>query len=171
MKIVIFSDSHGHTANMFEAADMHRDADCFIHLGDGRRDADLLQTRMEKSVLSVYGNCDGLFLHPSAEPPFTVADFDSVKVFLCHGHTYSTPDNILLSAEEKGADIAMFGHIHRPIREYIPSEGENGRPIWLFNPGSISKPREGKPSFGILEIRKNHSGKNDILLSHGYIGI
>lgn len=168
LKVIVFSDSHGHTSNMFEAADMHRDADCFIHLGDGYQDADLLKIRTNKPVISVYGNCDGIFIH-HRELPFNVVDLNSVKVFLCHGHTYSDSDNIVLAAMEKGADVAMFGHIHRPVCEYMSSECAERGSLWLFNPGSISKPRESRASYGILEIKRNHSGKNDILLSHGYI--
>ena len=38
MKILIFSDSHGRSANMLKAIEYHPDAETLLHLGDGTDD-------------------------------------------------------------------------------------------------------------------------------------
>ena len=42
MKLLVFSDSHGAAGRLFKAAEAHPDADMFIFLGDGLRDAEAL---------------------------------------------------------------------------------------------------------------------------------
>ena len=82
------------------------------------------------------------------------------KVFLTHGHHYyvSLENRILVEeAQSRGADIVMYGHIHRPI---IDIRGD----ITVINPGSLTYPRqEGRlPSYVIMEI--DGSGKTDYRL-------
>ena len=66
---------------------------------------------------------------------------------------------LLAAARRAGADIALFGHTHLVHEEYDPESG-----IYLFNPGSIGEPREGKPSYGILSL----AGEN-VLFSTGNV--
>ena len=67
--------------------------------------------------------------------------------------------NACIKAKEKGADIALFGHTHEPYEEYLPEYG-----LWLFNPGALSSPARGEPTYGLLTL----SGAN-VLFSHGTI--
>ena len=69
------------------------------------------------------------------------------------------------AARERGADIALFGHTHLRLERYLPPERDGERPLWLFNPGSISRPREGRPSYGIIDILRDDE-RLDVLLSH-----
>ena len=75
-------------------------------------------------------------------------------------------DGLGSAARERSADIVLFGHTHLPYEAYIASDSEEEKSVWLFNPGSMSKPREGKPSYGIIDIFVR-SGKRSVLLSHG----
>ena len=83
---------------------------------------------------------------------------------MCHGHTLSVKhgyDELCREASRQGADIALFGHTHRPTLEYIKKESVRGveKDMVIFNPGSLGDPLG---SFGNLSI----SG-GEFLLSHG----
>lgn len=75
------------------------------------------------------------------------------RVLLTHGHYYQVSLSLNYLREEalqRGVDIVMFGHTHRPLLEQ-----EKG--LTLLNPGSISYPRqEGRePSYMVIEISEN----------------
>ena len=68
---------------------------------------------------------------------------------LTHGHYYNVSlgiERLEQEAADRGLDIAMYGHTHKPFYEV-----HNG--IIILNPGSLSYPRqEGrKPSYMIME--------------------
>ena len=90
---------------------------------------------------------------------------------MCHGHRQFVNvghQNLIYSAIEQNADIALYGHTHCKFNKYIPSDElafNCNKGLYIFNPGSISRPRDGiYPSYGIIEIQEN-----GILLSHGNI--
>ncbi|MEE0835272.1 MAG: metallophosphoesterase [Clostridia bacterium] len=174
-KIIVFSDSHGSSALMLKTAELYRySADYFIFLGDGLRDAEKIRDLTDKPLITVSGNCDSFF--PSAlvqkAPPSCVLSLECVSLLVCHGHTFNVKyslDALISAARERSADIALFGHTHLPYEEYIATDSGTEKPIWLFNPGSIAKPREGKPSYGIIDIFLK-DGKRSVLLSHGTAG-
>ena len=69
---------------------------------------------------------------------------------MTHGHYYQVSLSLNYLREEarqRGVDIAMFGHTHRPVLEQ-----EEG--LTILNPGSISYPRqEGRqPSYMVREL-------------------
>ena len=72
------------------------------------------------------------------------------RVLLTHGHYYNVSlgtEQITEDAKERGFDIVMFGHTHRPYLD--DSQG-----IIVLNPGSLSYPRQQgrKPSYMIIEL-------------------
>lgn len=157
MKILVFSDSHGAYSRLENAALLHPDADLFVFLGDGLRDAERLFERFPHIPhIAVKGNCDisGVGFSEVYLDEQT-AELDGIRLFCCHGHKYNvkfSQINLWFRAKEKSADIALFGHTHEPFeREY---EG-----IRLFNPGSV-----GMGSYGIIYIEKGA-----VLASHGKI--
>ncbi len=80
------------------------------------------------------------------------------KIFLTHGDLYGVKygtERLGYAAEERGADIVLFGHTHIPHEEYISAQ----KPYYLFNPGSISSPSY---SYGIITLTES-----TVLLSHG----
>ena len=173
MKILIFSDSHGRSANMLKAIELHPDAELILHLGDGTDDLkDISQKYPSLNVKHVKGNKeDGLFGNGN-DSPFLVEALGGKTVYLCHGHRYNvsyTEQNLIYSAICNNADIVLYGHTHVKENKYLSevSQDENGQKkgLYVFNPGSISRPRDGiYPSYGIMEIRND-----GILLSHGLI--
>ena len=75
------------------------------------------------------------------------------RILLTHGHYYNVSlgvEGLREEAIERGCDIAMYGHTHRP---YL----EQGGKVTILNPGSLSYPRqEGhRPSYMIMELDKD----------------
>ncbi len=165
MKILVFSDSHGRFHNMKKAIDLHPDAKYILHLGDGLADLDFIDTK-KHTVVKVNGNYEDAFSRNINGLPFALVEIENARIFMCHGHKYSVNygmHNLYYTALENNADIALYGHTHIKHNEYMPTEREKG--LYLFNPGSISRPRDNVySSYGIIEIQNGN-----ILLSHGFI--
>lgn len=142
MKLLVVSDSHGDTDNLYRAAAATR-PDRIIHLGDGWRDAGTLAIRYPSIPLErVPGNCD---LGASA-PAERLLLLGGKRILICHGHTLHVKSGLLTAlytAREREADALLFGHTHRPMIDY--REG-----VWLMNPGSIGSSVH--PTYGILTI-------------------
>ena len=162
MTIIVFSDSHGSDYEMAEIIRRQkRHADCFLHLGDGG--VTFLSLCDEMGVLgyAVKGNCD-FFLKGYDLPTQRTLTFEGVSLFLSHGDAYGvnwSTDNLARAAKEKGCKIALYGHTHVADNRYLPPLDENDTPIYIFNPGSIARPRDGKPSYGKIDT----DGKNILL--------
>ncbi len=126
--------------------------DVVVHLGDHARDAAALAQRFpELPLLRVPGNCDGI----TGLLDTLVQQYAGVTVFMTHGHRYGVKQGLLrlsLAAREMGAQIALFGHTHRPL---CLCEGG----LWLLNPGSC--PDHGAASCGVVEL---HDGQIDCRL-------
>ena len=146
MKYLVFSDSHGDTANMIAALSDHPEISRVLFLGDGFNTLEKLKEYAPHlEIFAVKGNCDDC-LCPL--PPLLMLDDCGKRIMLVHGHNhgvkYDSPA-LTLAAKENGADIVCFGHTHRRYELY-----ENG--VYYFNPGSI---RQSKYAYGILDITAN----------------
>ena len=135
LKAAVFSDTHGNTAPMLEAA-RGSGADVFIHLGDHDRDAvELRRAFPEVPLYSVCGNCDCAPLSPST---MTIA-LGPVTAFLTHGHLYNVSpwhmDSLVYAAEEQGATLALFGHTHKAAWTELGG-------VTLVNPGTAGRGAE-----------------------------
>ena len=170
MKFVIVSDSHGNTWNFSEVLRRRRGRDdALLFLGDGYRDAEAMAAEYGLGLFSVAGNCDSLFsismlgTRPQQELLLT---FEGVKILMMHGHTHGVNGGVGSAADyarSRGADVLLFGHTHVKLERYLPGE-EGGRPLWIFNPGSISRPRDGSASFGTLEVKDG-----SVIFGHGTV--
>lgn len=163
MKCLIFSDSHGRTEGMARVMRLHPDADAVFFLGDGIRDVEGVKDSFPAhTYFAVRGNCD--FTSVMDGNPIEKTDeviLEGKKIVFTHGDMYSVKymtDRLCYLAEERGADVLLFGHTHEPYCHFESAS----HPYYLFNPGSIGEPRGDEPSFGILTIRNGQ-----ILLSHG----
>lgn len=157
MRIVVFSDSHRDFFGLKKAVDAQPSAALFLHLGDHIRDMeDIRDCYPERAVLGVPGNCD----YGSDAPLTRVIEEGGVCIALTHGHTLGVKGGLAPLkkwAREERAQVVLFGHTHRPMSAY-----EDG--LYLLNPGSIGHPRDGKPSYGILDIMPNGIVTNIIYL-------
>ena len=165
MKILVFSDSHGSERGIRRAISLHADAQGVFFLGDGLASASLLpELSSERFLIGVLGNCDSFFGLPS---PSGASEQELITLFgyrllLVHGHREGVKgglDTLIAKARRLDADAAFFGHTHVPYHAYL-SDGE--KPLYLFNPGSVSRPDRGNPSYGVLLLTEK-----GILLSHG----
>ena len=158
MKIIVISDSHGSTYNIKALFSMHKDADYYIHLGDGCEDFVRLCVERNLPYLAVRGNCDVYSKLPLEES----IQAEDKSIFITHGHLYgvkSSTERLMYAGVEREADIILFGHTHEGLCEYVDEECF-GRPFYLVNPGSIAQPMYGNPTFALIEIRNS-----DVLVS------
>ena len=142
MKIAVFSDSHGNLSHMVRVTELLR-PDQILHLGDGWKDAQRMHGLYpEIPMTQVPGNCD---FRPTEEAEQLLC-IGGKRILLCHGHTLGVKQSLLsaaYAAEERHADLFLFGHTHRPLRDVI------GGTLFL-NPGSIG---EGQPpTYGVVRI-------------------
>lgn len=146
MRYLIFSDTHRMTENMMMVIRRHgAGADGVVHLGDVV--ADVRPITAEFAGIPLYqvpGNND--FGYQGRQD--LLLELDGHVLFLTHGHRYGVrtgTERLRDAAREKGADIVLYGHTHIPYEERIGQ-------LHIFNPGSISRPYEGYPSYGIMDL-------------------
>ena len=166
MKFLVISDTHGRSDRLSRLLVRHRDVDGIFFLGDGLAEVEAAAIGGSlPTVFSVRGNCD-----PLTSPYGCLRDEEMTvtlgghRILLLHGHTVGVKGGLggaIALAHRREASILLFGHTHLPHASYLP-EGEGG-PLWLFNPGSLGRPADGAPSYGLLTL----DGRSGVLLSHG----
>jgi len=173
-RILFFSDVHGvpeTLARLFEHADalapdvMALLGDALYHgprngipeRYDSPRVAELLNSR-KKMIVAVRGNCDSEVDQQLLDFPI-MADFSELlagdrRFFITHGHRWNRFDPPPIP------DGTVLAHGHTHIPELCEADG-----ITVFNPGSITLPKNGFPrSFGFfdgerLSVRRLDDGK------------
>ena len=160
MKILILSDAHGETRKIERAIALHPDAELVLYLGDGSHGACRVFSTLPPTTaaVAVHGNCDGPFSGGLRDEE--LLDIEGHRILFCHGHRYGVKGGLgglIAAAKRRGADIALFGHTHEPYEEYLPEYG-----LWLFNPGALSSPAHGEPTYGLLTL-----SPGGLLFSHG----
>lgn len=134
MKILIVSDTHGSHRSLEEVLERERDIGMMIHLGDVEGGADYIEALVDCPLHIIAGNNDFFSDLPREKEIFV----ENHHIFITHGHAYYVSlDETRLRREAlgRGADIVMYGHLHRP------SYTEEGGLI-ILNPGSIAYPRQ-----------------------------
>lgn len=172
MKFLIASDIHGsaYWAERLMSAIEEEQPDRVILLGDllyhGPRN-DLprdyapkrvipLLNDLAKSgrVIAVRGNCEAevdqmVLEFPCMSDSALVMDSDGRELFCTHGHVFGAGmHNSVDNAPVLPAGSALvYGHTHIKVNE----ESQKHQGLWLFNPGSVSIPKDGTHSYGIYE--------------------
>lgn len=142
MKIIVVSDTHGSYRSFKQVMQLNRNADIVVHCGDSIDEIDEIKREFpDKQYYCVRGNCDLGSMYPS------VLEFTAggVRFLVTHGHLYNVKYGMLdlfMAAQEKGADVALYGHTHIARDELVDG-------IRLFNPGALGYGR----SFGVIEIK------------------
>lgn len=148
MRILVLSDSHGDVNNMQYVIDRHKDAKYIIHAGDGiEQFEDLSYLYPNKKFIMVSGNNDW----GSNYPYELLTQIDKTRIFIAHGHTmgvYFSTEPLYKAAVKYNAKIAIYGHTHIANVEYRDG-------IYIMNPGSIKRPRDGQKSYGFIDITPN----------------
>lgn len=158
MRILIISDTHGSHRNLDEVLEREKDIDMLLHLGDVENDDDYIEAVMDCPVHIVAGNND-YFSYLPREKEIQIGKY---KVFMTHGHNYYVSMNterLRQAARQRGADIVMYGHTHRP-------KVDASEDVIVVNPGSLSYPRqEGRrATYIIMEI--NCAGEAEFTLHY-----
>ncbi len=113
MKLAVFSDSHGHPDAML-AAIAQSSPDMVIHLGDGERDVQKIESQFPSLPLrAVRGNCDLASLLPETG----LFMLGSKTIFFTHGHLFGVKTGLSRLTEKGralGAELVLFGHTHNP---------------------------------------------------------
>lgn len=148
MRVIVFSDSHGMLGNAETALMGAGRVDLILHAGDYFYDALRLAETAGLPFKTVRGNCERMPGGVEEE----LVELNGHLILLTHGH-FAPPgkryEKLLARAGEYGAGVVVFGHTH--VVEVLFVEG-----VLLFNPGSISRPRDRQdPSYGILEVDEN----------------
>lgn len=146
MKVLIVSDTHRDNENFLKVLEKEKPIDMLIHCGDIEGSEYLYQEAANCPCHMVMGNNDFFSMLPKEEE-FYIGKY---KVFLTHGHyyyVYMDNEKLKREAKERGADIVMFGHIHRPLVDI-------SKDVIAVNPGSLTYPRQigRKPSYIIMNV-------------------
>lgn len=149
MRIAVISDSHGRGSIVDRIIRREYEAEVIIFLGDVTNDIeDFTYEYTDKKFFIVSGNCDRF----SSDYPYsTVAKLGGIKIFITHGHTLGVKGGtgaLSNAARQSGCKIALYGHTHIPNIKY-----EDG--LYIVNPGSCSRSRDGGNSYAVIDIRDN----------------
>ena len=135
VRLGVISDSHQSKfwTERFLAVANREQFDAVFHLGDGVGEARWLSKRLNIPFQIVPGNCD-MF---SDAAPEAIAVYEGHRILACHGHRYDVRfglERLSYHAEERGADIALYGHTHEAAAEYVGK-------VLTVNPGALKNGR------------------------------
>ncbi len=146
-KILVISDTHRNVHKIEEVLKREPQIDLVLHLGDLEGHGEYIEQVTGCPLEAVRGNCD----YSTSYPYDSMIELGGHMIFMTHGHRYSV-DYDLYELEDMargcGANIAMYGHTHRPYFE----QKEDG--FIILNPGSLGSPRQASraPSYMIMEL-------------------
>lgn len=136
MNIGVVSDSHGDTQSLRALVEKMGRLDALCFLGDVSDDAryleDWLALRSERiAFYAVRGNND-FYSH---DPEEIVLTLEGRRILMVHGHRQGVKQGLLrlsLYAQQKGADVVLFGHTHMAHTE---RDGD----LLMLNPGAAGR--------------------------------
>lgn len=141
----MISDSHKMTRSIEKILDAQPDAKHVFFLGDNASDIEDFEFLYpEKAFFAVSGNCD----YFSTLPTVGVEVVGGIKILYTHGHTFGVKygtERLVEAARNSGCKLALYGHTH--ISKILYEDG-----LFVVNPGSCSSPREGRPSYAVVDI-------------------
>lgn len=144
MRLLIISDTHGNKSRLKKLLEKEA-ADIYIHLGDGASECHKLMNEYpDKKIIPVCGNCDLMFTFPADR----LITLEGKRIFITHGDRYGVKyslEHIAREAKAQNASLVLYGHTHKCSTDEIDG-------ITIFNPGSLGRPRDNKPTYGVLEI-------------------
>lgn len=146
MKILVVSDTHGFHRNLEKVLERIGKIDKLIHLGDVEGGDDYINVIAGCPTHIVAGNNDFWSDLPNEDDLFIRGH----HIFITHGHYLYVSrgeERLIAEAKRRGADIVIYGHIHRPVHHE-----EDG--VLVLNPGSIAFPRQQgrKATYMIMDI-------------------
>lgn len=150
MKIIAISDTHIKFGSIMDhlqgdLVDRLKKADVILHAGDFVRKKAYDELCALNRLEAVYGNMDDHELK-NMLPERKVIEMEGIKIGIIHQAALSIQDTVgaRYMAKEMGADVLVFGHIHRPLIEKSD--------VLLACPGSPTSPRMSEPAAIEFEI-------------------
>ena len=130
-QFVVMSDSHGDYDIVKDIKDRYQGkVDAIFHNGDSELKS---SDPVWDGIYVVRGNCD----YDDGYPENNVVELNGITIAQTHGHLYQINfmwDRLDLFAQEAGADICLYGHLHRASVWRMED-------IVFINPGSVFQPR------------------------------
>ncbi len=136
-KILVISDTHKNLSKLENIAGYLKEQkiDFFFHCGDHEENTDKISEILGINGMFVDGNCD----------KGNLKKIEFIKIYgkkflITHGDLYGVNfdlNRLYYLAKENNCDAVAFGHTHIPIAEDVDG-------MIMLNPGSLSKPRDGK---------------------------
>ncbi|MGO5473166.1 metallophosphoesterase [Streptococcus hyointestinalis] len=130
-QFVVMSDSHGDYDIVKDIKDRYQGkVDAIFHNGDSELKS---SDPVWDGIYVVRGNCD----YDDGYPENNVVELNGITIAQTHGHLYQINfmwDRLDLFAQEAGADICLYGHLHRASAWRMED-------IVFINPGSVLQPR------------------------------
>ena len=156
-KILVLSDSHGKDANIKRVLRKEGPVDMCLHLGDAQCPAEHMEKLIGCPVFMIAGNCD-LFCSLPMKLFITLGKH---KAMMVHGHQYFVSlgtDMLKEDARENGCDIVLFGHTHVPVDDVTDPD------VLVFNPGSITYPRQSgaEPSYMVITLSEDGALREEV---------
>ena len=130
-QFVVMSDSHGDYDIVKDIKYRYQGkVDAIFHNGDSELKS---SDPVWDGIYVVRGNCD----YDDGYPENNVVELNGITIAQTHGHLYQINfmwDRLDLFAQEAGADICLYGHLHRASAWRMED-------IVFINPGSVLQPR------------------------------
>ncbi len=149
MRILVISDSHKNSFVIDKILSRHTDVRHVFFLGDNVSDIEDFEFMYPSiNFYKVAGNCDfGSLVQNTG-----LEKIDSVNILYTHGHIFDVKyslSRLKEKAKNTTSKIVLYGHTH--VASILYEDG-----IYFVNPGSCSRPRDGKkPSYAVIDIEKN----------------
>ena len=151
MRVAVLSDTHLVSPDHWfeEVFQRHlAPADVVLHCGDVTGHDVLYYLMGHPAFYAVAGNMDGWVLSDDL-PPTRRLEFEGVRIGMAHGWGFHGPDigaSVVRSFAPE-VDLVCFGHTH--VYQWSECNG-----VRVLNPGSVTKPRQGKRSLAMLTLEK-----------------
>lgn len=148
MIVAVLSDTHLEypTPGLAAAFDKYcRSADMLLHCGDCVSGETWAFLNAHPCFRAVLGNYDHPDLH-GALPVRREVEAGSFRIGMAHGWGRGSVAESV-AAEFRDVDLVCYGHTH--IRDWGMRDG-----VWVLNPGSFSRPRDGMPGLALLTLQE-----------------
>lgn len=147
LRVLVISDSHRSVGTVERIILSQPQAKHIFFLGDNTADVEKLSYEYSDRFFHIVaGNCD----FADTNPNFGIENIAGKRIFYTHGHTLSVKygtERLFEKAKSLCCDIALYGHTHIAKTEYRDG-------IYLINPGSCARSREGGNSYAVIDIEK-----------------
>lgn len=151
MRLAVMADTHLYSwpSGLLKRIMPHLEqAELILHAGDIINP--LLLDSLPTEVVAVCGNSDSA-VTAALLPGKRVLNLAGFRIGLTHG--FGAPQGLAARVRGQFEDVhaIVFGHSHTAFT------GEEDK-VFMFNPGSLTRPRDGAPSLGIMDLGETISG-------------